>query len=66
MQNTFVASIAKWCRHTVHNLMAMSLMPALTEISTHRRVLMGTWSVAICAVCDCTLLYANMHHDQRY
>ena len=27
---------------------------------------MGTWSVVMSAVCGCTLLYANMHHDQGY
>ena len=27
---------------------------------------MGTWSVVMSAVCGCTLLYANMHHDQEY
>ena len=27
---------------------------------------MGTWSVVMSAVCDCTLLYVNMHHDQGY
>ena len=25
---------------------------------------MGTWSVVMSAVCGCTLLYANIHHDQ--
>ena len=25
---------------------------------------MGTWSVAMSAVCGCTLLYVDMHHDQ--
>ena len=27
---------------------------------------MGTWSVVMSTVCGCTLLYANMHHDQGY
>ena len=27
---------------------------------------MGNWSVVMSAVCGCTLLYANMHHDEGY
>ena len=73
-----MTSIAWWYGCTAHNLLVVGSMSAPKEVSALRQgvhanrislqpeVYMGTWFVVMNAVYGCTLLYVNMHNDQRY